>query len=58
VRDRRVVAEQLSLLGDPPKPGYGWRPAIYTWSWCGIPLPLSEDAARQANLMHRETDCG
>ncbi|HZW08022.1 MAG TPA: hypothetical protein VFF65_12940 [Phycisphaerales bacterium] len=53
--ERRVVAHQLSLLGDPPKPGYAWRPVIYTVTFCGLPLPLTEDARRQARMLHRES---
>jgi hypothetical protein len=53
---RNVAAYQLSLLGDAPTPGYAWRPTIYTWHFGGIPLPLSEDALRQAKMMHRESE--
>jgi hypothetical protein len=52
---RRVVAHQLSLLGDPPKPGHAWEPAIYTWTFGGVPLPLNDAAVRQADILHRES---
>lgn len=55
VSDRRIVAHQLSLLGDAPKPCYSWRPTFYQWTFYGIPLPPCDDTLRQARLMRRET---
>jgi len=46
---------QLSLLGDPPKPGRPWRVPLYVWRWAGLTLPPSEDALRQWRLMHADT---
>ena len=52
---RDIAAYQLSLLGEPPKPCLAWRPAIYTWTFGGVPMPLSDDALRQAEMLHRES---
>ena len=46
---------QLSLLGDPPKKGREWQRPFYGWQFCGIPVPLSDDAARQVRLMRADT---
>ena len=51
----RVVAYQLSLLGEPPKPSHGWRPTFYVWTLSGVPIPPCDDALRQAALMRRDT---
>lgn len=55
---RRVVAYQLSLLGDPPKVCYAWRRSFYVFSFCGMPFPFSEDEARQHRLLRPDSLAG
>ena len=53
--ERRIVAYQLSLFGEPPRRGYGWRPTFYTWRICGCSVPPDETAVRQAFLLRADT---
>lgn len=52
---RPIVAYQLSLLGDEPKPGRAWRRGFWQ-IWLGdLAFPVSDDAVRQAKLLTSET---
>lgn len=46
---------QLSLLGDPPRVDRPYRPPLFVWRFCGIPLPPDADAMRQWRMMHADT---
>jgi hypothetical protein len=52
---RRVIAHQLSLLGDAPTPCLAWEPTFCQWTICGIPIPPTDDALRQAAMLTRES---
>ena len=48
---RQIVAYQLSLLGDAPKPGRAWSRPWFTWNFCGMRFPLDEKALHQYRLL-------
>lgn len=53
---RRVNAYQLSLLGDPPKPCFGWRRPFYVIHFFGgTKFPLMEDEIRQNAMLTPDT---
>ena len=51
----RINAYQLSLLGDAPKPCKSWERPWYRWSFCGIPVPLDDDARRQNEMLRADS---
>lgn len=51
----RTRTYQLDLLGAQPKAGKPWRPRFFQWRFCGIPVPLDDDAVRQVKMLTRET---
>lgn len=51
----KVVAYQLSLLGDAPKPGKAWRRGFWQLTWAGLRFPVSDDAIRQAKMLTAES---
>lgn len=46
-----IVAYQLSLLGDAPKPCRAWRRPYYVWTIFGLAVPLSEAEERQCRML-------
>lgn len=49
---RPIVAYQLSLLGDEPKPMLAWAPTLCVESIFGCIVPPDEDAIRQFKMLH------
>ena len=50
-----IIAYQLSLLGEEPKPCAAWRRPYFQWSFCGIPVPLSEEEERQCRMLRPDS---
>ena len=50
-----VIAYQLSLLGDAPKPCHAWRRGFWQITLCGLGVPLPDAAERQALMLTCET---
>jgi hypothetical protein len=56
INERKVIAWQLSLLGDAPKAGYQWRRPYYTIRFFGgETFPLSDDEIRQNILLRPDS---
>jgi hypothetical protein len=51
MRHRPIAAYQLSLFGEPPVPGYQWRPSLFVWCWAGLNLPPDDAALKQFRMM-------
>jgi hypothetical protein len=49
---RPIVAWQLSLFGDKPKPMGAWMPSLCVWSFFGVPLPPDSDEIRQFRMLY------
>ena len=45
----------LSLFNDPPKKARNWQRPFFAWTFGGVPLPLSEDAMRQNEMLRADT---
>lgn len=53
---KRVIAYQLSLLGDAPKPCHNWRRPYYTIRFFGgMQFPLMDDEIRQNILLRADS---
>lgn len=55
VEQRPVVAYVLDLFGEAPRAVRAWRPTFYQWTVCGVPVPPTDDAIRQATLLRADT---
>lgn len=54
-RPGRVIAIQPDLFGAPDVLGHAWQRPIHAWHWCGVTMPLDEDAMRQNVLLCPDT---
>lgn len=50
-----IAAYQLSLLGDPPKPGKVYVPTVYVLRFGGMAFPLNDDTKRQLRMLTADT---
>ena len=48
---RKIVAYQLSLLGDEPKAGRAWERPFWQFMWSGCGFPLPDGAERQIAML-------
>lgn len=57
--EKKVIAYQLSLLGDAPKPCHNWRRPYYTIRFfCGENFPLMDDEIRQNKMLRADSMTG
>jgi len=52
----KIIAYQLSLLGEAPKPFRNWRRAYWTLRFMGCPMPLNDDEIRQNKLLRPDSN--
>jgi hypothetical protein len=52
---RPVVAYVLDLFDREPVAVRAWRPTVYQFSFCGVPVPPDADAVRQWRMMRADT---